>query len=98
MHSEIKKIQSSSRDHLQKIFNDHERVKSQLESQKKELELRRTELEKRDANNDIERKKLTEEINKVWHFTFHGVLFQIINANEVQSLGQKREKKMMSRK
>uniref|UniRef100_A0A803P2R6 Protein INVOLVED IN DE NOVO 2-like n=1 Tax=Cannabis sativa TaxID=3483 RepID=A0A803P2R6_CANSA len=62
---EIRKIQSSSRDHLQKIFNDHEKVKAQLESQKKELEFRRTELEKRDANNDIERKKLTEEIEKV---------------------------------
>ncbi|KAF4392667.1 hypothetical protein F8388_003087 [Cannabis sativa] len=61
---EIRKIQSSSRDHLQKIFNDHEKVKAQLESQKKELEFRRTELEKRDANNDIERKKLTEEIEK----------------------------------
>ncbi|KAL5537877.1 hypothetical protein UlMin_045656 [Ulmus minor] len=61
---EIKKIQSSARDHLQKIFNDHEKLKFNLESQRKELELRGTELEKRDADNETERKKLAEEIEK----------------------------------
>ena len=68
---EIKKIQSSSRDHLQRIFNDHEKIKSQLESQKKELELRGVELEKREADNDSERKKLAEELEEVWHFSLH---------------------------
>lgn len=61
---EIKKIQSSSRDHLQRIFNDHEKIKSQLECQKKELELRGVELEKREAVNDSERKKLAEELEE----------------------------------
>lgn len=89
--TEIKKIQSSSRDHLQRIFNDHEKLKSQLESQKKELELRGTELEKREADNDTERKKLAEEIEKVWYFAFHVALFRSIDAKEVQPLlGEKK--------
>ncbi|KAG5109780.1 hypothetical protein JHK82_039003 [Glycine max] len=43
---EMKKIQSSATQHFQNIFNGHERLKLQLESQKRELELRRIELEK----------------------------------------------------
>ncbi|KAF7824082.1 protein INVOLVED IN DE NOVO 2 [Senna tora] len=61
---EIKKIQSSGRDHFQRIFNDHEKLKLQLECQKKELDLRGIELEKREAHNEIERKKLAEDIEK----------------------------------
>ncbi|XAR66275.1 hypothetical protein NMG60_11012447 [Bertholletia excelsa] len=61
---EIKKIQTSAREHFQKIFNDHEKLKVQLESQKKELEQRGQELEKREAQNENERKKLSEEIEK----------------------------------
>ncbi|KAI4307618.1 hypothetical protein L6164_030789 [Bauhinia variegata] len=61
---EIRKIQSSARDHYQRIFNDHEKIKLQLESQKNELELRKVELEKREAQNESERKKLAEEIEK----------------------------------
>lgn len=91
---EIKKLQSSSRDHLQRIFNDHEKLKFQLESQKKDLELRRTELEKRDADNDIERKKLAEEIEQVWHFAFHDALIQIINAKYNRFRAKKMEKKI----
>ena len=63
--SEIKKIQTSARDHFQKIFNDHEKLKLQLESHKRELDLRGRELEKRDAHNESERKKLCEEIEEV---------------------------------
>ena len=46
-------MQSSARDHFQRIFNDHEKLKLQLESQKSELELRKIELEKREAHNEI---------------------------------------------
>ncbi|KAK7372379.1 hypothetical protein VNO80_05757 [Phaseolus coccineus] len=59
---EMKKIQSSATQHFQNIFNGHERLKLQLESQKREFELRRIELEKREAHNESERKKLEEEI------------------------------------
>jgi hypothetical protein len=62
---EIKKIQSSAKDHFQRIFNDHEKLKLQLETQKKELETRRLALEKREAHNESERKKLAEEIAEV---------------------------------
>ncbi|KAK9283948.1 hypothetical protein L1049_012205 [Liquidambar formosana] len=61
---EIKKIQLSARDHFQKIFNDHEKLKSQLESHKKELELRKEELQKREAHNESESRKLSEDIEK----------------------------------
>ncbi|KAF5959579.1 hypothetical protein HYC85_000788 [Camellia sinensis] len=61
---EIKKIQLSAREHFQKIFNDHEKLKLQLESQKGELELRGKELEKRDVQSENERRKLSEEIEK----------------------------------
>lgn len=63
-------MQTSARDHLLKIFNDHEKLKLQLESHKKELDLRGTELEKREAHNESERKKLCEEIEKVSYFSF----------------------------
>lgn len=58
----------SARDHFQRIFNDHEKIKFQLESQKKELEVRGIELEKRDAHNENESRKLAEEIEKVQLF------------------------------
>ncbi|KAL2334210.1 hypothetical protein Fmac_015423 [Flemingia macrophylla] len=61
---EIKRIQSSAADHLQRIFTDHEKLKMKLESQKSELELRKIELKKRDAHNESERKKLAEEIKE----------------------------------
>ncbi|XP_040867886.1 kinesin-like protein KIF20B [Glycine max] len=61
---EIQKIQSSARDHFQRIFTDHEKLKLQLESHKNELELRKVELEKREAHNESERKKLAEEIEE----------------------------------
>lgn len=58
---EIKKIQSSARDHFQQTFINHEKLKLQLETQKKELELRHKELQKRDAQNGSDRKKLSED-------------------------------------
>lgn len=61
---EIQKIQLSAREHFQKIFNDHAKLKLQLESQKTELELRGQELEKREARNESERKKLSDDIEK----------------------------------
>ncbi|KAJ6317670.1 hypothetical protein OIU76_013252 [Salix suchowensis] len=61
---EMRKIQTSARDHFQKILTDHEKIKSQLESHKKELEMRGSELEKREAKNECDRRILSEEIGK----------------------------------
>ncbi|GFQ01958.1 protein involved in de novo 2 [Phtheirospermum japonicum] len=61
---EMKKIESGARDHFQKIFNEHEKLKFQLEIQKKDLELRDQELMKRETNNEIERKKLADELEQ----------------------------------
>lgn len=61
---EIRKIQTGARDHFQKILNDHEKIKLQLESHKKELEMRGSELEKREAKNESDRRSLSEEIEK----------------------------------
>ncbi|KAI4302396.1 hypothetical protein MLD38_038145 [Melastoma candidum] len=61
---ELKKMQSSSHDHFQRIFSDHEKQKLQLESHKKALELRGQELEQREAKNEVDRKMLSEEIEK----------------------------------
>jgi t-SNARE complex subunit (syntaxin) len=63
--TDLRKVQLSARDHFQRIFNDHEKIKLQLESQKKELEMRGIELEKRDAQSESERRMLAEEIEKV---------------------------------
>lgn len=63
--SEIKKIASSAQDHYKKIFNDHEKLKSQLETQKRDLELRGQELMKRETHNEIERKMLAEDLEQV---------------------------------
>lgn len=62
----MRKIQTSAHDHYRRIFTDHEKLKFQLESLKKDLEVRGQELEKRDAHNEIERKKLLEEISEVF--------------------------------
>ncbi|KAL6571139.1 hypothetical protein OROHE_002782 [Orobanche hederae] len=61
---EIKKIASSAQDHYKKIFNDHEKLKFQLETQKRDLELRGQELMKRETHNEIERKKLAEDLEQ----------------------------------
>ncbi|PIN12173.1 Centromere-associated protein NUF2 [Handroanthus impetiginosus] len=61
---EIKKIESNARDHFKKIFNDHEKLKFQLETQRKDLEVRGQELMKRETHNEIERKKLAEDLEQ----------------------------------
>ncbi|CAN1148627.1 Protein INVOLVED IN DE NOVO 2 [Linum perenne] len=61
---EVRKIQASAHDHFQRVFNDHEKLKSQVESQKKELEMRKSQLEEREAKNGIDRRTLSEEIGK----------------------------------
>ncbi|CAL0310764.1 unnamed protein product [Lupinus luteus] len=52
-------------DHFRNIFNDHGRLKMQLETHKNDLELRKIELEKREAHDESERKQLSEEIEGV---------------------------------
>ncbi|KAB2034244.1 hypothetical protein ES319_D04G071200v1 [Gossypium barbadense] len=94
---EIKKIQVSARDHFQRIFSDHEKLKSQLESHKKDLELRGVELEKREALNESERKKLAEELeeNAVQNSALHLAALEQKRADEnVMKLAedQKRQK------
>ncbi|KAE8714821.1 Protein INVOLVED IN DE NOVO 2 [Hibiscus syriacus] len=54
----IKKSQLSARLHFQKVFNEHEKRKSQLESHRKNLELREVELEKRETLIESERKRM----------------------------------------
>lgn len=70
--TDIKKIQLGARDHLKKMFNGHEKLKLQLESQTREFELRRRELEKREAQNENESKYLAEELEKVHSFYLTG--------------------------
>ena len=82
LYSEMKKIQSSARQYFQSIFNGHERLKLQLESQKSKLESRRIELEKREAHNESERKKLKEEIEEVWCFSYFCGIFSNVLQNE----------------
>ncbi|KAH6769199.1 XH/XS domain-containing protein [Perilla frutescens var. frutescens] len=61
---EIKKIESSARDHFKRIFSDHEKLKIQLDTQKRDLEHRGQELMKRETHNEIERKKLSEDLEQ----------------------------------
>ncbi|XP_061363726.1 protein INVOLVED IN DE NOVO 2-like [Gastrolobium bilobum] len=61
---EMKEIQSSAIQYVQRISKGHDRIMLQLESQNRELELQRIELEKREAHNESERKKLEEEMKK----------------------------------
>lgn len=68
MFPELKKLQSTAREHFQKIFADHEKLKLQLETQKRELDIRVQELEKREAKNESDRKQLLEELEKVITF------------------------------
>lgn len=63
--TDLLKLQKSGHDHYQSILTDHEKLKSQLQTQKKELEFCACELEKREAKNESERKKLSQEIAEV---------------------------------
>lgn len=51
-------MQQNARDHLEKIFSEHEKIK-------KELEQREKELQKREAYDECERKKLVTEMEMV---------------------------------
>lgn len=62
----MKKIESSAQDHYWKISKDHERLKSQLELQNRDLELRCRELMERQTHNEIESKKLAEDLEQVY--------------------------------
>ncbi|VFQ74500.1 unnamed protein product [Cuscuta campestris] len=61
---EIKKTESSARDHLRRIYNYHEKLKFQLETQKRDLELRGQELMKRQMQDEFKRKKLAEDLKQ----------------------------------
>ncbi|CAL1387352.1 unnamed protein product [Linum trigynum] len=61
---EIQKIQASAHDHFQRIINDHEKLKSQVEAQNKELEIQRLELEKRATKIETDRRMMLQEIEK----------------------------------
>ncbi|KAI3950080.1 hypothetical protein MKW98_008525, partial [Papaver atlanticum] len=58
---EILKMQQTAKNHFQRICQEHNKVKSELDTQRQELERRREELEKREAQNETERNKLAEE-------------------------------------
>ncbi|KAK4754577.1 hypothetical protein SAY87_002681 [Trapa incisa] len=61
---ELRKLQSSAHDHIQRIFNYHEMRKSQFESHMEKLKLQHEELVKREAKSESEWKKQSEEISE----------------------------------
>ena len=63
--SEIKKIHLRAKEHIQKIFNDHDKTKIKIENERRVLELQTIELQKREVVNENERKKLAQEIEEV---------------------------------
>ncbi|XP_018823277.1 factor of DNA methylation 4-like isoform X3 [Juglans regia] len=58
---EMKKMQQNTRDHLEKIFLEHEKVTLHLEAQKKRLEQHEKQLQQREAQNETDRRKLHDE-------------------------------------
>ncbi|XP_040992288.1 factor of DNA methylation 4-like [Juglans microcarpa x Juglans regia] len=58
---EMKKMQQNTRDHLDKIFIEHEKVTLHLEAQKKRLEQHEKQLQQREAQNETDRRKLHDE-------------------------------------
>lgn len=61
---EIQKMQCLARDHSRRIFEENERLRSQLDSKRKELDLRCEQLDKLVAQNDMEKSKLDVEKQK----------------------------------
>ena len=47
--SEIKKIHLRAQEHIQKIFNDHDKTKMKIENERRVLELQTIELQKREV-------------------------------------------------
>lgn len=62
---DLNAIQERTMIHIQKIFDDHKKLKMQLESEKKKLEEKGIELAKREAHNETERKNLAAELEQV---------------------------------
>ncbi|PIA35287.1 hypothetical protein AQUCO_03600156v1 [Aquilegia coerulea] len=62
---EIRKMQTETQIHLKKILLDHEKRRSDLESQREEIELHARKLEKRHAQSESERRKLIEEQEEI---------------------------------
>ncbi|CAN8270115.1 unnamed protein product [Cochlearia groenlandica] len=56
--------QHRSNDHFSRMFADHEKQKLQLEFQMQELEIREVELSKREAENEIQRKIVSKELEQ----------------------------------
>ncbi|XP_042479679.1 factor of DNA methylation 1-like [Macadamia integrifolia] len=61
---EMSRLQNMSRDHTRRILEENEMLRYQLDSQRRKLELRSKELNKREALNELERRKQDEEIEK----------------------------------
>ncbi|CAI9108108.1 OLC1v1007631C1 [Oldenlandia corymbosa var. corymbosa] len=58
---ELRKMQEITSTQLKNIFSEHEKISSQLESQRKELIEREARLKEREALNENERKKLDQQ-------------------------------------
>lgn len=63
-------MQNLARDHSRRIFEENEKLRTELDSKKKELDLRREQLEKLAAQNDVDKRKLEQEKQKVTFFLF----------------------------
>uniref|UniRef100_A0A1D1YNS1 Protein SUPPRESSOR OF GENE SILENCING 3 n=1 Tax=Anthurium amnicola TaxID=1678845 RepID=A0A1D1YNS1_9ARAE len=61
---EIKKMQRLARNHSQRIFEENENLRAQLESKKRELDYRCSQLDKLVVQNDMDRRKLDDERKK----------------------------------
>ncbi|XP_050385118.1 protein INVOLVED IN DE NOVO 2 [Argentina anserina] len=100
---DIKKIQVSAQEHFKRIFNDHQKLKLQLESQKKELESHIEQMEQRAADNESESRKLAEEIekNSVKNCSLQLAAAEQVKANDnllKLAEDQKREKEELHKK
>lgn len=58
-------MQRISRDHSRRIFEENEKLRAELDSKRKELDLRRKQLDKLAVQNEIDRRKLDVEKQKV---------------------------------
>jgi len=79
--SEIQKMQCLARDHSRRIFEENERLRSQLDAKRKELDQRCKQLDKLVAQNDMEKNKLDVEKQKVtvlFSFNLPGIPFSKI--------------------
>lgn len=68
--TEIQKMQCLARDHSRRIFEENERLRSQLDAKRNELAQRCKQLDELVAQNDTEKSKLAVEKQKV-NFKLH---------------------------